>query len=394
MGPLATSRPSLRSLALCLVGIPCALGQVQGQGQGQKPTGSPAFNLTTDDKCGCFRSNLSTSSYFSHHHFADFRNLSQHVGTPKILADVPSNANANPTNDFFASTSWTTMWRATNWNNEQMMKTNNSDVSGSDATLLMVNSPNNIYIENNTDTNATSQTYMTMRTARLANFQTAAEIESTSVGYRYISVRMYARTLGSPGAITAMFTYRPGAGGSLQLVQEADLEIRTRDPQTRIQFTNQPSWNANGDVPAATRNVTMPSGRRWNDWAHYRMDWTPGSTTWYINGQLASTITFQAPRDASQVMFNSWGDGGTWSGVMPINQTAYMQVQWLEMLFNNTDTNYAPKPGSCTAICSIDDTPQIGTPVFVAANAGAGTRTPSMRLLLLASLLISVPFVP
>lgn len=44
---------------------------------------------------------------------------------------------------------------------------------------------------------------------------------------------------------------------------------------------------------------------------HCLMDWTPGVTTWYVDGQLASTIPFQAPRDPSQVMFNSWSDGGS-----------------------------------------------------------------------------------
>ncbi len=93
--------------------------------------------------------------------------LTEHVSLPGLLPDIPSNGNATATNQYFASAAWTNMWRATNWNNEQMMKMNNSDVSGSDATYPMVNSPNNIYIERNTDAAATSATYMTMRTARM-----------------------------------------------------------------------------------------------------------------------------------------------------------------------------------------------------------------------------------
>src|SRR3569833_660058 len=389
MGPSTISIPSLRSLAVGLISFaPCALGQGQrqgqGQGQGQGQSGLN-FTLTTEEKCGCYRTNATSPSFFASHHFADFRSLPQYVSSPNVITDAASSQSAPPTNQFFAAANWTSMWRATNWNNLEMMRMNNSDISGSDAAYMMVNSPNNIYIEKNNDTNATSQTYMTMRTTRLHNFQTAAELETTSTGYRFVSVRMYARTIGAPGAITAMFTYRPGANNNLQLVQEADQEIRTRDPQTLTQFTSQPSGNANGDVPAATRNVTMPAGRRWSEWAHYRMDWTPGSTTWYINGQLASTITFQAPRDASQVLFNSWGDGGTWSGPMAFNETASLQIQWLEMIFNNTDTKYAPKPGACTAICSIDDTPEIGTPVLVTGNVGAGTlAVPLLELCVLA----------
>lgn len=335
----------------------------------------PGLQLTTDANCTCFRTNSSTANYFSHHSFFDFRTMGEYVHTPPVLQDSQANINAPATNTFFSSANWTNMWQAQNWDNGALMKANNSDVTGSDATLYMVNSPNNIYIEHNSDVlgkrgvaTRDTPTYMVMRTARLNAFQTSAEIESSSTGYRFLSVRMYARTVGAPGAITAMFTYRPGANNALNLVQESDLEIRTRDPATRVQFTNQPSWNADGDIPQATRNVTMPGGNRWNDWAHYRMDWTPGSTTWYVDGQLASTITFQAPRDASQVMFNSWSDGGTWSGNMSANGAAFLQIQWIEMVFNNTDAAYMPKSGGCTNMCSIDETPVTGTPVLVASG--------------------------
>lgn len=359
-----------------------------------------AFPLTTDSNCTCFRTNSSTANYFSHHSFFDFRQMSQYVRTPPVLQDSQANVNADPTNDFFKSLTWTNMWQAQNWDNGALMKVNNSDVTGTDATLFMVNSPNNIYIEHNSDhaptsnisvrapnttvaaTNASSvPTYMVMRTARLNAFQTSAEIESSSTGFRFLSVRMYARTVGASGAITAMFTYRPGANNALNLVQESDLEIRTRDPATRVQFTNQPSWNADGDIPQATRNVTMPGGNRWNEWAHYRMDWTPGSTTWYVDGQLASTITFQAPRDPSQVMFNSWSDGGTWSGNMSKNAEAYLQIQWIEMVFNNTDAAYMPRSGPCTNMCSIDETPVTGTPVLIASGGRSLRRPPDLFLL-------------
>jgi beta-glucanase (GH16 family) len=371
-------------------------GQRSPQQPGQTPTqqdrtasGGP-YNLTTDDKCGCFRTNSSTSAYFAHHHFIDFRSLTQHARSPNVLADANANTNARESADFFTHSNFTSMWSPQSWNNADLMKMNNSDVSGSDATLLMVNSKNNIFIERNTDPEANSQTYMVMRTARLPNFQTSAEIESLSQGFRFISIRMHARTRGAKGAITAMFTYRAGPNNQLSLVQEADLEIRTNDPQNRVQFTNQPSWNANGDIPAATRNVTMPSRAKWNEWATYRMDWTPGSTSWYVDGQLASTITFQAPRDASQIMFNSWSDGGTWSGTMPLNESASLEIQWIEVVFNNTESRYAPRPGSCSQVCSIDETPEIGTPVLIASNTGAGTFTTLIpRLLLSGGLLLT-----
>ncbi|KAJ9157497.1 Concanavalin A-like lectin/glucanase [Pleurostoma richardsiae] len=234
----------------------------------------------------------------------------------------------------------------------------------------MVNSANNIFIERNTDYGASSQTYMTMRTARLQSFQTAAEIESTSQGFQYVSTRMLARTRGNSGAVTAMFTYRPPPNpGQPNLVQEADLEIRTVDPATHISLTNQPSWNDVGDIPQATRNVSLPGGRRWTDWAYYRMDWTPGSSTWYVNGQLVASITFQAPRDPAQLMFNSWSDGGSWSGNMSLNQAASLQIQWIDMVFNNTESKFV-KSGNCVTTCTVDDNAQPGSPVPISGGGG------------------------
>ncbi|RKU49070.1 hypothetical protein DL546_003589 [Coniochaeta pulveracea] len=333
-----------------------------------------AYPLTTDSNCHCYRTNATSANYFGHHKFFDFRQLSQYVNVPGVKPDPDSNANAPPPSNYFQSSEWTSAWDIQNWNNSQVFLVNDSDITGSDATVLMVNSPNNIYIERNSDPQASSQTHLTMRTARLPGFQTAAEIESVSQGYQFVSVRMYARTKGSPGAVTAMFTYRPGPNNSLALVQEADLEIRTLDPQTYVSYTNQPSWNSTGDIPQATRNVTLPYGRRWSDWAYYRLDWTPGSSTWYVNGQLMSVINFQAPRDPAQIIFNSWSDGGTWSGNMSTNAQALMQIQWIEMVYNNTDPG-SSRSGNCVNICTIDETSKIGQPALITPGTGSGGST-------------------
>ncbi|KAK3693079.1 glycoside hydrolase family 16 protein [Podospora appendiculata] len=331
-----------------------------------------AYPLTTDSNCGCYRTNATTSNYFAHHQFFDFRSLSQYVNVPKPIDSFDQNAQAPPTSSFFTSSPWTNTWSIQNWNNTALLGLNNSDVN--DATVKMVNTPNNIYIERSTDPNANGQTYLTMRTIRHPTFQSASEIESSSQGYQFLSVRMYARTKGAAGAVTAMFTYRPPPTPlNISGVQEADLEIRTRDPPTYVQYTNQPSWNSTADIPQATRNVTLPGGRRWSDWAYYRMDWTPGSTSWYVNGVFHSTITFQAPRDPAQVMFNAWSDGGSWSGDMPINNEASMQIQWIEMVYNNTDPG-AIKTGKCVNICTIDETTKLGQPALI--TGGTPVVTP------------------
>ncbi|KAI0876003.1 concanavalin A-like lectin/glucanase [Hypoxylon argillaceum] len=343
------------------------------------PVRAQNYPLVTDSRCNCYRTNTSVSHYFRNHKFFDFRSLSQYARVPSPIDTADGNTNAPVTSAYFQSPEWTNTWLIQNWNNSAQMG-GDSDKTGSDATVLMVNSPNNIYIQHNDDRNPSSNTYLVMRTMRHGNFQSAAEIESGTYNYQYLSIRMYARTKGSPGAITAMFTFRNS--DTLSKVQESDLEIRTVDPVQYIQYTNQPSWNTDGNIPQATRNVSLPSKLGWSDWQYHRMDWTPGSTSWLVDGKLVSSIQFQAPKDASQVIFNTWSDGGTWSGNMTANASAEMQIQWIELVYNTTDSSPAPPAAAqnCANICSIDQTSKTGTPVLIQEpqnpqNPGSGSGT-------------------
>ncbi|KAI1074396.1 carbohydrate-binding module family 1 protein [Whalleya microplaca] len=326
------------------------------------------YPLVTDSRCNCYQTNTTTSRYFTHHKFFDFREMSQYANVPPAITDPQASGDAPVTNNYFQDPTWTSTWSIQNWNNSALLG-GDSDVTGSDATILMVNSANNIYFQRNEDPRPESSTYMVMRTMRHDDFQSSAEFESASEGYQFMSIRMYARTRGAPGAVTAMFTYRMAP--EVALVQEADLEIRTSDPVDSIQYTNQPSWNATDDIPEATRNVSLPNRGGWSEWQHHRMDWNPGSSNWFVDGQLVSSIQFQAPRDASRVMFNTWSDGGSWSGNMSVNSTAEMQIQWIDFVYNSTDAAspsnpFLPGPAtSCRDICSIDQTTKLGTPVLI-----------------------------
>jgi beta-glucanase (GH16 family) len=331
--------------------------------------------VTDDSNCGCYLTNGNQSTYFSNHRFFDFRSLPQYAGVPSVIRDSKSSPDADPTSGYFTSKEWSDFWMLGSWNN--------SNGARADATVLMVNSPNNIYIEANTEANPSSQTYLTLRTQRLRDqqdFQTAAEIESASAKFKHLSVRMRARTIGARGAITAMFTYR--GADTLANVQESDLEIRTSDQRNLIHYTNQPAYTDSGDVvPQATQNATMPGGLDWTAWAVHRMDWTDGRTTWFVNDVLVAQIEFQAPRDESNIILNAWSDGGNWTGNMTLNDAAYLQVQWLEVVYNSTEkaAKRADSSGACAAVCSIDQTPQLGKPVMLWSTAkvnGAGRLGP------------------
>lgn len=105
-------------------------------------------------------------------------------------------------------------------------------------------------------------------------------------------------------------------------------------------------------------------------------------TSWYVDGQSVANISFQAPRDPAGLIVNMWSDGGSWTGDMSVYDQAYLQIQWIQMVYNTS----GPVTGSqkrdqigeggalekrggtpgCRAVCSIDEQVNItGTPAFL-----------------------------
>lgn len=305
-----------------------------------------AATVVDDSQCDCYLTNGTRPTYYKQHMWFDFRNLGQYAGYPNFPTTWDANKNAPITSNYFASGSaFDKTWAIMNWERKT-------------SPVQMINSRSNVYIEPNNDANKNSNTYLSMRTARLAaGFQTAAEFESRQT-YKYASMRMYSRTKGYDGACTAMFTYRDG--GSLAKVQEADIEFLTRERRNIIHYTNQPSYtDQGGEVPGATIAGTMPNGRDWTSWAYHRMDWTPDRTVWSVDGKQTATLSFQVPRDPATLSFNAWSDGSSWPGTMAVGGEAWQQIQWIEILAGPADK------ASCPRVCSIDNTPQIGKPVRV-----------------------------
>ncbi|KAM0738770.1 hypothetical protein ACQRIT_006507 [Beauveria bassiana] len=300
--------------------------------------------LAQNKNCDCFLSNGTNPGYYAEHAFFDFRQLLQHAGVPDVVDNAASAASAPESSDFFTSDAWTSFWEVENWNNSNGAASNGrANTLSNDATIYMVNSPSNIYIAKAADDGGGGGggrdvvTFLTMRTKRLHDFQTAAEFQTADADYQFLSLRMCARTVGAPGAVTAMFTYRGAADPAR--VQEADVEILTRGPRSVIQYTNQPSDLPadRGEIAEATRNATLPGGAAWSDWAVHRLDWTPERSVWYVNGREAASIALQVPRDPAAVNFNAWSDGGSWSGNMTVGDEASLQIQWVEILYNRTD---------------------------------------------------------
>lgn len=360
---------------------------------------------SSNDKCDCYLTNGTNSAYYSRHSFYDYRNLGDYAGVPSPIQNASKKAGV--TSDYFNSDTWEDSWSIQDWSN----RGKGVSLSG-DATVLMINSPNNIYIEKNDDKDAASDTFLTMRTMRLPGFQRAAEFDSVST-YHYVSVRMFARVTGSAGACMAVFTYL--GGEELADLQEADIEIMTRDPKNRVQYTNQPSFTEDGDdILKATRNGTLPEGVEWDDWVVHRLDWTPKRSTWYANGQEVASIEFRTPKDPAQIILNAWSDGGSWSGNMSLNGAAYMQIQWIDMVYNVTKDNEEKRSldgrvlgrdaeqdgelvrrddskGACKVVCSIDEADEAGETKILSKSAASHmldmrywTRTIASGIMLLA----------
>jgi beta-glucanase (GH16 family) len=235
--------------------------------------------------------------------------------------------------------------------------------------------------EMNPAENAT--THLTLRATRLNSFVSTAEVESLQQNLMFASLRLRARVRGTTGAVAGMFTYFDDNN-------ESDIEILTRDPNTEVRCTNQPSVDSSGRVVKAAEKDVNFLGKNWGQWNTYRIDWTPTTSAWYLNGANVANNTYSIPRVPSTLIMNMWSDGGVWSGVMPVGGSSYLDIEWVEMAFNTSgpatgpssrlrraDTSEAAMPlekrtkyasqGKCAVVCAVDNVSQIGlpTPIIV-----------------------------
>ncbi|KAL2802367.1 concanavalin A-like lectin/glucanase domain-containing protein [Aspergillus granulosus] len=191
--------------------------------------------------------------------------------------------------------------------------------------IRKLNSNQNVYIQRDLED---STSYLVLRAYRNADFISSAEIETKVHNIFHASIRIRARVRGDPGTCAGIFTYYDD-------VNESDIEILTRDPTNHVRYTNQPGLDANGnEIPEATVEAVMGGGAVWTDWNDYRLDWTAELSSWYLNGELAHTKTYGIPTQPSTFIMNMWGDGGVWTGDMAVGAAAYLDIEWVEILYN------------------------------------------------------------
>lgn len=321
--------------------------------------------------CGCYvvnsGLNSDTPEYFQYYRFYDFRNLPGGLSEAPPLVNNTETAGLEPVwqPSLFNSDAWNADWNIQNW----------SKPATDDFPTPMNNSMANIYLGQEDDVS-----FLTLRTSRQEDYQTAGEMENQQKNLMHVSMRMYGRVRGDKGAVAGFFTF-------IDDTNESDIEILTDDPTDQIRYTNQPSVDKEGnEIAAASVGPTnLPS---WENWQTHRIDWLPKNSYWYLNDQQVAANTYSVPRKSSFMVLNMWSDGGEWSGKMDVDGSAEFQVQWIEMTFNtsgpysggktqhkrDTSSLFSRKraESGCKTICKIDDVKQVGTPEVVHTSGAMG----------------------
>ncbi|KAF2120695.1 concanavalin A-like lectin/glucanase domain-containing protein [Lophiotrema nucula] len=344
--------------------------------------------------CSCYTFNSGDNSdspeYLQYYRFFDFRNLAngprQYIKAPPEVNSTQDQGDEDVWDaNILNGDAWNVDWGIQNW----------SKPASEDFPTRMVNSPANVYVLQNEDSND-AFTFLTLRTSRLDDFQSAAEIENEQKNLMHCTMRMMARVVGSKGAVAGFFTFFDDDN-------ESDIEILTDDPRDMIRYTNQPALDKEGnEEPEASKNPdNLPA---WDDWQEHRIDWFEKNSYWYINNKQVASNTYSVPRKPSGLVINMWSDGGEWSGNMTVGDSAEFQIQWIELAFNTSGPVDGPEGGNnkrsmdlskredekkknCEVVCGIDNVKTKGTPEVLSINRSAAAgMTVSWGLLLVVAL--------
>jgi beta-glucanase (GH16 family) len=188
----------------------------------------------------------------------------------------------------------------------------------------------------------------------------AAELDFHEHNVTYASLRFSARVRGESGAIAGFFTYHNDTS-------ESDIEIPSGGSGEEMHCSNQPTEDPATDKPIkdATFNVSMEKHQPTLTWNNYRLDWVNGRTVWYTNGVQSADTRVNVPDDSSMIILNMWSNGGPFSGRMDKGGKAWLDIQWVELLFNSTSSQKSVSLNDGT-LCSTEES--LGAPEESAAS--------------------------
>lgn len=304
--------------------------------------------------CSLYQVSNHSGSPFENYRFLDFRSLVNYTtAEPAQITSGQDAGDESVTSPYFNTSTFEDVFQIL------------SGVKNPDSHPPMVYSAQNTYIS--TDESASgNSTYLTLRTTRLKDFQSIAQMRSNdTILHSSMRIRMKVLTDSNntvaAGAVLGFFTYASDT-------QETDIEMLTRRSHSQVQVTNQP---VSSNAAPGTANVSLATGKTWTDWAEYRMDWFPKQTIWYIDGQQVYQTANSVPTEASALTLNLWSNGGSFSGNMSQGAQVRAAVQYIEMVYNTTDSQ--GNGGSGTQ-CIVDGVQTKGVPQAV-QTSGAGVNT-------------------
>ncbi|OJJ03149.1 hypothetical protein ASPVEDRAFT_133921 [Aspergillus versicolor CBS 583.65] len=275
--------------------------------------------------CDCYLISGEDPGYFTNYKFWDFRN----VRLPHNHSASETNTNSPLANTILwesetlplSESPFNTDWQTQSWSRNKTV----------DSIIPIVNSEFNAFFARHP--NYLDTTQLVLRTTRLANYSSTAEIESVNGNFFHCSIRVRMRLI---GACAGIFTYRSA-------MCESDLEFLTSDPPNTIHYANQPDYDPEADiiVPGASEVVTTVP-RPWSAWGTHRMDWFVNKTRWYADGELQADVSVSVPDRPSILAMNLWSDGGVWTGDMKVDESVYMGIEWIEIAYNTSTVGLSP----------------------------------------------------
>jgi beta-glucanase (GH16 family) len=132
----------------------------------------------------------------------------------------------------------------------------------------------------------------------------------------------------------------------------------TRTPTNYINYSNQPASSGEPKwipIPGASVNRTLPIGLSYADWHVHRLDWTKDRTVFFVDNTVVNTTTLNVPviTPPSKIYLDMWSSASDWTGSMQIGNNASFDIQWVELLFNSTDST--AKAATNKNVCIVDD---------------------------------------
>ncbi|KAF5655176.1 glycoside hydrolase family 16 [Fusarium heterosporum] len=157
-----------------------------------------------------------------------------------------------------------------------------------------------------------------------------AEVATEMENIMYASVRTTAILSEPAGVCNGMFFYQSDS-------QETDIEWLS-DPNSqsnydgirRLWLTNQDN---NGDGEPTHKAILPPSNPTSTE-HEYRIDWTKGRVTFYVDGYKKWTTTKDVPNVPGPWIWNNWSNGDKGWSAGPPKKDAVFKIKKIEMYYN------------------------------------------------------------